>query len=602
MATFSIVANDTYEHNHRKIATANAVFCNTENEYFFLKNKDDEIKKRIETYQKNKNRKLDSKTILEREFILEVSENTTIDDLRKAILNEFEGALDTKIFSIAIHRDEGELISKKDGTSYVSGDDFYYHEKTGIWSFENGLKYNSFEELEQDFIIKKNYHAHVIFSGLRSDGTSIKDYKNERVKNKEIEKFDTYFMQKWCVEKKEQLFQYLENQGKLTQKELENRKKNDDSLETPADSAIQNLLNKVAEKLANEPSDDLKEVFGDRSINFNFKKTFAFKHIMSDLNKLLRGEKLAKNEIKALKTNLKNAGVFDPIILKSRILELSKQDLEQKYTKENVKNILKNLMNDEKYLEFKEVFLETYREIDKMKKAEFLAKYPDFQIFESVLNQDLEKDLEIYENLVNGCELSQKISDERIKELESKIKRDDNLKAELINENKDLKARIQELENETPKEVIKEVENPVNIELQAENAKLKEQIKALEKVNKQKDDFINNLGKMLNFQGLNYTTPLNELERFLNQKEQKNDELQGQDEKNQNLSHSEPSNMETALSNVSDAKINGDDDNAMKALRNNEKLYSENNKENKETTSQEEHQDQEQSSVKRNKL
>ncbi|HFP7553072.1 TPA: hypothetical protein ACHDWT_001774, partial [Campylobacter coli] len=153
MATFSIVANDTYEHNHREITTANAVFCNTENEYFFLKNKDDEIKKRIETYQKNKNRKLDSKTILEREFILEVSENTTIDDLRKAILNEFEGALDTKIFSIAIHRDEGELISKKDGTSYVSGDDFYYHEKTGIWSFENGLKYRSFEELEQDFII-----------------------------------------------------------------------------------------------------------------------------------------------------------------------------------------------------------------------------------------------------------------------------------------------------------------------------------------------------------------------------------------------------------------------------------------------------------------
>ncbi|HEH5491989.1 TPA: hypothetical protein SHD56_001749, partial [Campylobacter coli] len=153
MATFSIVANDTYEHNHREITTANAVFCNTENEYFFLKNKDDEIKKRIETYQKNKNRKLDSKTILEREFILEVSENTTIDDLKNAILNEFENSLDTKIFSIAIHRDEGELISKKDGTSYVSGDDFYYHEKTGIWSFENGLKYNSFEELEQDFII-----------------------------------------------------------------------------------------------------------------------------------------------------------------------------------------------------------------------------------------------------------------------------------------------------------------------------------------------------------------------------------------------------------------------------------------------------------------
>ncbi|RTJ97562.1 hypothetical protein, partial [Campylobacter jejuni] len=557
-------------HNHREIATANAVFCNTKNEYFFLKNKDDEIKKRIETYQKNKNRKLDSKTILEREFILEVSENTTIDDLRKAILNEFESALDTKIFSIAIHRDEGELISKKDGTSYVSGDDFYYHEKTGIWSFENGLKYNSFEELEQDFIIKKNYHAHVIFSGLRSDGTSIKDYKNERVKNKEIEKFDTYFMQKWCVEKKEQLFKYLENQGKLTQKELENRKKNDESLETPADSAIQNLLNKVAEKLAKNPSDDLIKVFGDKSVNFNFKKTFAFKHIMSDLNKLLRGEKLAKNEIKALKTNLKNAGVFDPIILKSRILELSKYDLEQKYNKENVKNILKNLMNDEKYLEFKEVFLETYREIDKMKKAEFLAKYPDFRIFESVLNQDLNQDLEKHSNQLQKLEKENQ---------------------ELKNENANLRARIQELENETPKEVIKEVENHVNIELQAENERLNEQIKALENEKYElecliKDLFSENDNESLTslieslqekIKGFELQTEalknnyaiLNAQNAPLNPKEQKNDELQGGDEKNQNLSDYEPSRMETALSCVSDAKINGDDDSAMKALRKN---------------------------------
>ncbi|HFU2588494.1 TPA: hypothetical protein ACH5LE_001496 [Campylobacter jejuni] len=568
MATFSIVANDTYEHNHREITTANAVFCNTENEYFFLKNKDDEIKKRIETYQKNKNRKLDSKTILEREFILEVSENTTIDDLKNAILNEFENSLDTKIFSIAIHRDEGELISKKDGTSYVSGDDFYYHEKTGIWSFENGLKYNSFEELEQDFIIKKNYHAHVIFSGLRSDGTSITDSKSERIKNKEISKFDTYFMQKWCVEKKEQLFQYLENQGKLTEKELENRKKNDDSLETPADSAIQNLLNKVAEKLANEPSDDLQEVFGDKSVNFNFKKTFAFKHIMSDLNKLLRGEKLAKNEIKALKTNLKNAGVFDPIILKSRILELSKHDLEQKYNKENVKNILKNLMNDEKYLEFKEVFLETYREIDKMKKAEFLAKYPDFQIFESVLNQDLEKDLEKHS--------------EQLQKLEKENQ-------ELKNENANLRARIQELENETPKEVIKEVENHVNIELQAENERLNEQIKALENEKYElecliKDLFSENDNESLTslieslqekIKGFELQTEalknnyaiLKAQNAPLNQNYTKNDERQGQDEKNQNLSHSELSRMETALSGVNKIEINGDDGSALNLLR-----------------------------------
>ncbi|EOC7125678.1 hypothetical protein ACI7M1_001710, partial [Campylobacter jejuni] len=49
---------------------------------------------------------------------------------------------------------------------------------------------------------------------------------------------------------------------------------------------------------------------------------------------------------------------------------------------------------------------------------------------------------------------------------------------------------------------------------------------------KKRDDFINSLGRMLNFQGLNYNTPLNELERYLNQKEQKNDEIYQQDKEN----------------------------------------------------------------------
>lgn len=49
---------------------------------------------------------------------------------------------------------------------------------------------------------------------------------------------------------------------------------------------------------------------------------------------------------------------------------------------------------------------------------------------------------------------------------------------------------------------------------------------------KKRDDFINNLGRMLNFQGLNYNTPLNELERYLKPKEQKNDEIYQQDKEN----------------------------------------------------------------------
>lgn len=75
---------------------------------------------------------------------------------------------------------------------------------------------------------------------------------------------------------------------------------------------------------------------------------------------------------------------------------------------------------------------------------------------------------------------------------------------------------------------------------------LREQINSLEKEKdklefeliktnsnlKKRDDFINNLGRMLNFQGLNYNTPLNELERYLKPKEQKNDEIYQKDKEN----------------------------------------------------------------------
>ncbi|WP_246023142.1 hypothetical protein, partial [Campylobacter estrildidarum] len=68
--------------------------------------------------------------------------------------------------------------------------------------------------------------------------------------------------------------------------------------------------------------------------------------------------------------------------------------------------------------------------------------------------------------------------------------------------------------------------------LQQENERLKKENLELKQDIEKRDNFINNLGKMLNFQGLNYTTPLNELERYLNQKEQKNDDLYQKENKN----------------------------------------------------------------------
>lgn len=68
--------------------------------------------------------------------------------------------------------------------------------------------------------------------------------------------------------------------------------------------------------------------------------------------------------------------------------------------------------------------------------------------------------------------------------------------------------------------------------LQQEIEKLKKENLELKQSIEKRDNFINNLGKMLNFQGLNYTTPINELERYLKPKEQKNDDLYQKENKN----------------------------------------------------------------------
>lgn len=69
------------------------------------------------------------------------------------------------------------------------------------------------------------------------------------------------------------------------------------------------------------------------------------------------------------------------------------------------------------------------------------------------------------------------------------------------------------------------LENANIKELQQENERLKKENLKLNQSIKERDNFINNLGKMLNFQDLDYNTPLNELERYLNPKKQKNDEI-----------------------------------------------------------------------------
>lgn len=144
MATSSIHidsgANGYFAHNSRESKTVNAIFDDEKNycsctnaEAFDLFKK--ELAIRSEAYQKRTGQKIQNKTVTHLSAIVNFNKEHTPEDIKK--LCEFlEKELDTKVIQFAMHRDEGHIA-------------------------ENGEKI-------------KNYHAHIEFMGLDSQGNSIK--------------------------------------------------------------------------------------------------------------------------------------------------------------------------------------------------------------------------------------------------------------------------------------------------------------------------------------------------------------------------------------------------------------------------------------------
>ena len=144
MATSSIHidsgANGYFAHNSRESKTVNAIFDDEKNycsctnaEAFDLFKK--ELAIRSEAYQKRTGQKIQSKTVTHLSAIVNFNKEHTPEDIKK-LCDYLEKELDTKVIQFAMHRDEGHIA-------------------------ENGEKI-------------KNYHAHIEFMGLDSQGNSIK--------------------------------------------------------------------------------------------------------------------------------------------------------------------------------------------------------------------------------------------------------------------------------------------------------------------------------------------------------------------------------------------------------------------------------------------
>jgi len=126
-------------HNSRETPTKNSIFSDEENEVSnsakdAFKIYRAELKKRVQAYTKKTGRNLHKKTITHLSAIVNLNVNHTLDDLQP-LVNHLEKELGTKVFQVAIHRDEGHI---EDGKPV------------------------------------KNYHAHIEFMGLDEQGNSVR--------------------------------------------------------------------------------------------------------------------------------------------------------------------------------------------------------------------------------------------------------------------------------------------------------------------------------------------------------------------------------------------------------------------------------------------
>lgn len=165
-------------HATRKNFSYSVVFHDEKNEYLrsfedAMKIYRSELAKRSLAYKKRTGQKLQKRTATILSALVHLKKHHTLEDL-KPILEKLEKDLDTKIISCAIHRDEGKLVDKKTGDEYYSKKDFALNPDDGrLYWLDDDKNFADPVDMER-YEIQKNYHAHIEFLGIDSEGRSIK--------------------------------------------------------------------------------------------------------------------------------------------------------------------------------------------------------------------------------------------------------------------------------------------------------------------------------------------------------------------------------------------------------------------------------------------
>ena len=128
------------------------------------------LRQRQAAYHKRTGQQMQKKTITKLSAVINLECRHTLRDLQP-LIDYIEREFDTVVFQSAIHKDEGKLVHREEGWELYSGIDFFRSPDDGEYYYDK--KYTKPIDMSK-FYISKNYHAHLEFMGIDSEGRSLK--------------------------------------------------------------------------------------------------------------------------------------------------------------------------------------------------------------------------------------------------------------------------------------------------------------------------------------------------------------------------------------------------------------------------------------------
>ena len=440
-------------HNSRENFSHSVVFTDEKNELLNNAKESftiyrDELKIRSEAYSNSTGQKLQSRAVTQLSAVINLEQHHTMKDLEK-IKTYLEKEFDTKVFQMAIHRDEGKLKEKTTGNYLVSGTDFFLNPKDNKHYYDK--KYTKPLNLD-NYTIEKNYHAHIEMMGLKSDGKAIRQDMN-RFKLSKLQDFvaESLQMQRgknYLIDK---------SSKRLDTHEFKQAKKIENNVIRSAKEHIKTIKKEtVSLAKAKELQEEIKQLRAELKENGATRADYAQ---LEELNKALKEEVKNKTltieqlqqQTNSLRTQLLNSEK-EVNTLKTQINSLEAQKGSNPSIDTNL--TIKSDSNQNM------AYLIAHKTIEKDFERSFEKKEVinanTFQTESVQVLTPVPEEQSLYSRIKNNFKGMFEYMQKQYFELMQKFQELEKKNKELTNENAELKAKVKTLESEAPKQIKKD--------------------------------------------------------------------------------------------------------------------------------------------------